>query len=64
MIGAIAGDIIGSVHDTLACIAGGIDDAWYGGVPAHMQQHVMETLPPDVAEIVDTLQARLAGGTH
>lgn len=41
MIGAIAGDIIGS---------------------AHVQQHVMETLPADLAEIVEAFQARLTGG--
>lgn len=52
---------LGGDSDTLACITGGIAEAWYGGVPADTQQQVMETLPGDLAGIVERFQARQMG---
>lgn len=85
MIGAIAGDIIGSVYerfpiktkdfalfvsdsyedavrnavslggdsDTLACITGGIAEAFYGEVPSSIRDKVKEILTPDLWEITE-----------
>ena len=92
MIGAIAGDIIGSVYehrpiktkdfplfhprcrftddtmltvavadaislggdsDTLACITGGIAEAFYGGVPEEIRAKVQECLTPDLWEVTE-----------
>ena len=92
MIGAIAGDIIGSVYehrpittkdfplfhprcrftddtvltvaiadaislggdsDTLACITGGIAEAFYGGVPEEIRAKVEECLTPDLLEVTE-----------
>lgn len=51
---------LGGDSDTLACITGGIAEAWYGSVPVDIQQQAMETLPEDLAGIVKAFQARLA----
>ncbi|MEW6666151.1 MAG: ADP-ribosylglycohydrolase family protein [Thermodesulfobacteriota bacterium] len=96
MIGAIAGDIIGSVYevrpgysfdvscrgtvpaailafldsasyedairnavslggdsDTLACITGGIAEAFYGGVPEGISDRARERLTPDLREVTE-----------
>ncbi|MEX2497097.1 MAG: ADP-ribosylglycohydrolase family protein [Woeseia sp.] len=51
---------LGGDSDTLACITGGIAEAWYGGVPNEVQQKVMQTLPADLAAIVKAFQVRQA----
>ncbi len=43
---------LGGDSDTLACITGGIAEAWYGGVPEAVREKVMELLPEDLAAIV------------
>ncbi len=43
---------LGGDADTQACIAGGIADAFYGGVPGPVEEKVMELLPEDLAEAV------------
>ena len=66
VIGAIAGDIIGSVYerfpiktkdfalfDTLACITGGIAEAFYGEVSSPIRDKVKEILTPDLWEITE-----------
>lgn len=51
MIGAMAGDIIGSVHeanptcDRLACIAGGIAEVFYGFVDSKIVVKTRSVLP-------------------
>lgn len=50
---------LGGDSDTLACITGGIAEAWYGSVPGDIQQQVMETLPEELGAIVKAFQARL-----
>ncbi len=42
---------LGGDSDTLACIAGGIADAFYGGVPEHVREKIDELLPDDLSGI-------------
>lgn len=42
---------LGGDSDTLACIAGGIAEAFYGPVPASIEAQVMAMLPGDLREI-------------
>jgi len=42
---------LGGDSDTLACIAGGIAEAYHGGVPVDIQEKVREILPEDLWEI-------------
>ncbi len=43
---------LGGDSDTLACITGGIAEAFYGGVPAHVRSEALDRLPPDLLEIL------------
>ncbi len=45
---------LGGDSDTLACIAGGIAEAFYGAVPSHIQIKVEEFLTPDLWAITET----------
>ncbi|MDH4232402.1 MAG: ADP-ribosylglycohydrolase family protein, partial [Nitrospirota bacterium] len=45
---------LGGDSDTLACITGGIAEAFYGGVPAFILAKVREILPPDLREITSS----------
>jgi ADP-ribosylglycohydrolase len=71
MLGAIAGDIIGSVHegarnaislggdaDTMACIAGGIAEAYYGGVPDGIGDYALALLDDRLRAVVHEFIAR------
>ena len=42
---------LGNDSDTLACIAGGIAQAFYDGVPREIRDKVEEILPPDLWEV-------------
>lgn len=44
---------LGGDSDTLACITGGIAEAYYGGVPDFIEAYVRKILPEDMWEIVD-----------
>ena len=44
---------LGGDSDTLACITGGIAEAFYGEVPSHIRKKVKELLPPDLWEITE-----------
>lgn len=44
--------------DTQAAIAGGIAEAFHGGVPAVLEEEVRARLTPDLLEVVDTFRAR------
>ena len=48
MLGSIAGD-----SDTLACITGGIAEAYYKGVSEYISKEVMKIIPPEFIEILD-----------
>ena len=43
---------LGGDADTLACIAGGIAEAFYGGVPKDIAERAMETLDDDLRKLV------------
>lgn len=55
---------LGGDSDTLACITGGIAEAWYGSVPDEIRQQVMQMLPRDLATIVTAFQERYTGGKY
>ena len=44
---------LGGDSDTLACITGGIAEAFYGEVPSPIREKVKEILPPDLWAIAD-----------
>ncbi len=44
---------LGGDSDTLACITGGIAEAFYGGIPSEIRLKVMECLSPDLWEITE-----------
>ena len=43
---------LGGDSDTLACIAGGIAEAYYGPVPSGIRDRVREILPLDLWEMI------------
>jgi ADP-ribosylglycohydrolase len=47
---------LGGDSDTLACITGGIADAFYGGVGEFIEKQVEKRLPPDLLKIVREFQ--------
>lgn len=49
---------LGGDADTMACIAGGIAEAFYGGVPEVIEGEVRNRLPEDLLDIVDRFRAR------
>ncbi|MDH3670408.1 MAG: ADP-ribosylglycohydrolase family protein [Gammaproteobacteria bacterium] len=49
---------LGGDADTMACIAGGIAEAFYGGVPDVIEAEVRNRLPEDLFDIVDRFRAR------
>ena len=51
---------MGGDSDTLACITGGVAEAYYQDIPAEMVDKVMALLPPDLLEVLD----RLGEGTY
>jgi ADP-ribosylglycohydrolase len=53
---------LGGDSDTLACITGGIADAFYGGVPTWMADHALEMLSPQLREVVKQFRERF--GVH
>jgi ADP-ribosylglycohydrolase len=44
---------LGGDSDTLACITGGIAEAFYGDVPSEIRERVVEFLSPDLWDITD-----------
>ncbi len=55
---AIRGAIsLGGDADTMACIAGGIAQAFFGGVPERIVGAVRARLPDDLLEVVDAFEA-------
>ena len=49
---------LGGDADTMACIAGGIAEAFYGPVPDVIEAEVRNRLPEDLLDIVDRFHAR------
>ena len=48
---------LGGDSDTLACITGGIAEAFYGSVPKQIAEHVMNLLPEEYQDVVKRVQA-------
>jgi ADP-ribosylglycohydrolase len=51
---------LGGDSDTLACITGGIAEAFYGGVPDWMAVHALGMLEPPLREVVEAFRQRYA----
>ena len=51
---------LGGDSDTLACITGGVAEAFYGGVPEEISQKVLKKLPKEFIEVLE----RLAGTSY
>lgn len=49
---------LGGDSDTLACITGGIAEAFYGEVPASISNKAQELLTPDLLEIAEKFRER------
>jgi len=49
---------LGGDTDTMACIAGGVAEAHYGGVPEPIAAAVRERLTKDLLDVLDRFQAR------
>ena len=52
---------LGGDADTLACIAGGVAEAYYGGVPSHIADPVRRLLDPRLLDVVDRFRERFVG---
>jgi ADP-ribosylglycohydrolase len=48
---------LGGDGDTMACIAGGIAEAYYGKVPARIVEGVRDLVPKELMQIVDRFYA-------
>jgi ADP-ribosylglycohydrolase len=48
---------LGGDADTMACIAGGIAEAFYGEVPVHIVEGTRKLVPDDLLEVVDRFYA-------
>jgi ADP-ribosylglycohydrolase len=55
---------LGGDSDTLACITGGIAEAFYGGVPDAISAKVEELLPPDLWEVTRAFSAKYRRGSR
>ena len=51
---------LGGDSDTMSCIAGGIAEAYYGGVPAAISDEVTARLPDDFLDVMDRFQSVFA----
>ncbi len=49
---------LGGDSDTLACITGGIAEAFYGGVPEAIRAEVQVRLPPELWEVTEAFSRR------
>lgn len=54
---------LGGDCDTLACITGGIAEAFYGGVPEEIRSKVTALLPPDLRRVIEAFDGRFKWGT-
>ena len=49
---------LGGDSDTLACITGGVAEAFYGDIPKAMKDKVMSLLPPEFKQILGAMEKR------
>jgi ADP-ribosylglycohydrolase len=52
---------VGGDSDTIACITGGIAEAFYKDVPDKIVENVLEILPPELVKIVEDFSAKYRG---
>jgi len=45
---------LGGDSDTIACITGGIAEAFYKNIPDHIERDIRKILPPDLLQITDS----------
>ena len=55
---------MGGDSDTLACITGGIAEAFYGEIPSEMIELTQKVFPPIFHKILDTMKLRTAYGKN
>lgn len=55
---------LGGDADTMAAIAGGIAEAYYGGVPGHIAVDVSTRLPEELADVLRRFYSRFAGSCN
>jgi ADP-ribosylglycohydrolase len=55
---------LGGDADTLACIAGGVAEAFYGGVPEDIEQEVLRRLDPALKSVVERFRAAFVTGSQ
>lgn len=55
---------LGGDADTLACIAGGIAEAFYGGVPRDIAEHAMAKLDDELRDVVVRYHGKYGSTTH
>jgi ADP-ribosyl-[dinitrogen reductase] hydrolase len=48
---------LGGDADTLACIAGGIAEAWYGSIPDHLQEFATPRIPEPLSALLQEFRA-------
>ncbi|MBB3189907.1 ADP-ribosylglycohydrolase family protein [Halomonas cerina] len=51
---------LGGDADTLACMAGGMAEAFHGGVPTPIAEEALSRLEPDLRRVVEAFRARFA----
>jgi len=49
---------LGGDSDTLACITGGIAEAYYGGIPAEVRMQALRLLPDDLHGVVERFEQK------
>ena len=55
---------LGGDADTMACIAGGISEAYYGGVPESVEMSVRKLLTSDLLEVVDRFRGKYSSSSN
>ena len=52
---------LGGDSDTIACITGGIAEAYYKTIPSHILQKVRSLLPSELLTVVDSFTCKYIG---
>lgn len=48
---------IGGDSDTIACMTGGIAEAFYGGIPLEIKEYILSKLPAEFCNVIDNFYA-------
>ncbi|KAA3634004.1 MAG: ADP-ribosylglycohydrolase family protein [Proteobacteria bacterium] len=54
---------LGGDSDTIACMAGAVAEAYYGGVPRHIEIEVLARLPDDMRSVTESFRKVVAAAT-